>query len=369
MGDFRTTVGEGIPLTRKARRRRLAWILLAVVGVLGAVVYAGIAIQVDRYAVASGYVTTKEYAEVRPPVSGTVAEILARSGDMVEESQVLVQLNAEEEEATLEETKRRVEKLVAEQQRRRAQIDVELERRRVILDEQKRNHQDAINIARLQLKNAQTKLERTRELVERGLKAASALEDDSLKEQLAQAQLASLLAKDLAIHETLLAKDEAAYQNEMAAMAQELEAQRDAVRRAEARLRSKQIKAPIAGQVLRYEFVIGELVRPETVLFELFGGTEKVLKLQILERYATKVAPGQRYSAVLASFAGLQTIYFTGQVQRLRNVIQAEGRKTYRVAYCDFNDRGFTIPPGTTAEARIYYGRSCLWFYLFNIDL
>ena len=29
---------------------------------------------------------------------------------------------------------------------------------------------------------------------------------------------------------------------------------------------------------------------------------------------------------------------------------------------------GRSIPPGTTAEARVYYGRSCLLFYLFNVD-
>jgi multidrug efflux pump subunit AcrA (membrane-fusion protein) len=369
MGDFRTTIGESIPLTRKARRRRLLWIGGTILVLLAAVVYAGVAIKMERYAVASGYVTTREYAEVRPPTSGTVAKIEAHSGDKVEKGQVLVRLDAEEEEASLEEAKRKVEKLAAEQERRRAQIEVELQRRQVTLEEQKRNLQDAINIARLQLKNAQSKLKRTRELVERGLKAASALEDDSLKEQLAQAQLASLLAKDLTIYETLLAKDKAAYQNELAAMEQDLEAQRDVVRRAEARLRAKMVRAPIAGTVLRYEFVVGELVRPETVLFEIFGGDEKVLKLRIAERYATKVAPGQKYSAVLASFSGLQTIYFTGRITRLRNVIQAEGRQTYRVAYGDFDDRGFAIPPGTTAEARIYYGRSCLWFYLFNIDL
>jgi multidrug efflux pump subunit AcrA (membrane-fusion protein) len=369
MGDFRTTIGESIPLTRKAQRRRLFWIFGITILLLAAIVYAGIAIKMERYAVASGYVTTKKYAEVRPPTSGTVANILAHSGDKVKIGQVLVQLNAEEEEASLEETKSKVEKLAAERERRRAQIEIELQRRQVSIDEQKRNHQDAINIARLQLKNAQNKLKRTKELVERGLKAASALEDDGLKEQLAQVQLTSLLAKDFAIYETLLAKDKAAYQNELMAMEQELEAQRDAVRRAEARLRSKQVRAPISGRVLRYEFVVGELVRPETVLFEIFGGEEKVLKLRIAEHYATKVAPGQRYSAILASFSGLQTIYFTGKVTRLRNVIQAEGRKTYRVAYCNFDDQGFVIPPGTTAEARIYYGRSCLWFYLFNIDL
>jgi len=261
-----------------------------------------------------------------------------------------------------------VEKTKMELRRRRAEMDNELERRHVDIEEQKKNHQDAINIARLQLQNAQTKLKRTRELVEHGLKAGSALDDEGLKEQLSQAQLTSLLSRDLAIYEVLLQKDRAAYLTEILAMEQETKALQDTVKRAEARLRAKQIRAPIAGQVLRYEFVIGELVRPETVLFEIFGGRKKVLKLQISERYATKVAVGQRYSAVLGPYRGIQPIYFLGKIQYLRNVIQAEARKTYRVAYCDFDSQGKDIPPGTTAEARIYYGTSSLWFYLFNID-
>lgn len=368
MGDYRTTIGEKPPLPRKARRRRRLIIAGTLLAVVAGIVYAGIAIDVERYAAASGYVTTKEYAEVRPSSSGTVAEILAQNGQHVDKGQVLVRLEADEEKASLEEARRRVQKMEVDLNRRRAEIKTQMERSRLSIEEQKRNHRDAITVARLQLKNAQTKLKRTEELVERGLKAASALEDDRLKEQLAQAQLASLLAKDLTIYESLLAQDEVARAAEIKAMEQELNALSDAVKRMEARVRAKEIRAPIAGTVLRYEFVIGELVRPETVLFEIFGGEDRVLKLRVAERYATKVAEGQRYSAVLASYSGLQKIYFTGTIEHLRNVIQAEGRTTYRVAYCTFDPRGHTIPPGTTAEARIYYGRSCLWFYLFNVD-
>jgi multidrug resistance efflux pump len=152
-------------------------------------------------------------------------------------------------------------------------------------------------------------------------------------------------------------------------MEEELNALNDAVRRTEARLRAKEIRAPIAGQVLRYEFVIGELVRPETVLYEIFGGNELVLKLRVAERHAARVAVGQRYRAVLPPYSGLQKTYFHGTIELLRNVIQAEGQTTYRVAYCSFDPKDYTVQPGTTAEARLYYGRSCLWFYLLNIDL
>lgn len=369
MSDYRTTIGEKKPLPpRTARRRRLS-VALLVLGVLGGLIYGGLAIRIDRYVAASGYVTTRDYAEVRPAQAGMVAEILVSSGSVVEQGQVLVRLDDQEEQATCEEARRRAHKMEVELARRRTEVETALERSRLAIEDQKRSHKDAIEIARLQLRDAQTKLARTKELVERGLKAASALEDDGLKEELAQAQLASLLARDLSLYEALLERDRSAYMTELRAMEEELNALNDAVRRAEARLRAKEVRAPIAGRVLRYEFVIGELVRPETVLYEIFGGDELVLKLRVPERHAARVAPGQRYRAVLSPYSGLHRVYFTGTVELLRDVIQAEGQTTYRVAYCTFDPRDYPVQPGTTGEARVYYGRSCLWFYLFNVDL
>ena len=133
-------------------------------------------------------------------------------------------------------------------------------------------------------------------------------------------------------------------------------------------MRSREIRAPIAGQVLRYEFVLGELVRPETLLYEIFGGDKQILKLRILERHALRVAVGNRYYAWLASYRGLQRIRFRGEVQHLRNVIQSDGQATYRVAFCSFDPQNNAVPPGTTAEAKIYYGKTYLWFFLFGLD-
>jgi membrane fusion protein, multidrug efflux system len=368
MSDYRRTVGEEKPeAPSKVRRRR--WLLLLIgLLVLGGIAYTGIAVKIERYVLASGYVTTSEYAEVRPAAAGTVAEILVSSGKVVQKGDVLVRLESEEELATCEEAKRRVQKMEVDVERRRTEMETQIKRSQLAIDEQKRNHRDAIDIARLQLRDAQTKLQRTRELVERGLKAGNALEDDKLKEEMVQTQLASLLARDLTLYEALLERDRAAQATELQAMEAELNALRDGVRRAEARLKAKEIRAPIDGQVLRYEFVIGELVRPETVLCEIFGGGQLVLKLRVAERHAARVIAGQRYRAVLPPYKGLQRVYFRGTVEHLRNAIQAEGTTTYRVAYCSFDAQGYDIQPGTTAEARLYYGRSCLWFYLLNID-
>ena len=346
MGDYRTTAGESIPLSKRQRRTRFLLFFVLFLVVLAGIGVAGWRIQMDRYVLASGYVTTEMYAEVRPPTVGIVAEILVKSGMQVEKGQAVVRLEASEERATLEEAKSLVNKVEAELSRREAEIA-----------ELKRKVREDIEIAKLRLQNTSAKLLRTRELLTKGLVAASALEDDKLKEDLSKAELTSLLSKDKSI-----------YDKELAVLRQDLAGRSDSVSRAEARVRAKEIRAPIAGSVLRYEFVIGELVRPETVLLEIFGGEKQILKLRVAERYAMRVAPQQRYKARLAPYRGLQPVRFEGEVQHLRSVIQAEGQKTYRVAYCSFDAGGHDVPPGTSAEAKIYYGRSCLWFYLFGVD-
>ncbi|MDD3954299.1 MAG: biotin/lipoyl-binding protein [Lentisphaeria bacterium] len=369
MGDLRITTGEELPLGKKQARKRRNMIFLVMFLLLAAIVTAGSLIKLDRYTVAAGYVTTEDYAEVRPPVTGIVSKILVSSGKVVQAGEVLVQLNSEEEEALLAETKARVSKLQTEVERRKAEMAIDLERRGVDLMEQQRAHKDNISIAELQLQNAQTRLKLTSELVARGLKAANNLEDDRLKEQLAKVTLTSLQNKDFTIYEELLKRDRSKYDQEIAALANELRALEDAVRRVEARLQTRLIRAPISGMVVRYEFVVGELLTPTSVIYEIFGGDKQVLKLRISERHAIKVGVGQPYRARLAPYKGLIRNYFWGEVEYLRNVIQNDGKTNYRMAYCSFDPGEHSIPPGTTAEARIYYGKSSLWLYIFNVDL
>ncbi len=95
MSVLRTTSGEALPLGKAASERRRNKILLGLFLFLAVAITAGIMIKIDRYTVASGYVTTEHYAEVRSPVTGIVGKILVTSGAVVEAGQVLVQLNAE----------------------------------------------------------------------------------------------------------------------------------------------------------------------------------------------------------------------------------------------------------------------------------
>ncbi len=366
MGDYRKTTGEQTPETAvNERRAKIRFrVMLGIIFVL--ILLLGFFTRIPRYTLAKGYVTTMDYAEVRPPVTGIVSRILVSSGMHVEKGQVMVELKAEEEEALLSETKARVSKLQTEIERRRAEMGIDIERRTVELSEQKRAHNDKIKIAELQQQNAETRVKLTQELVEKGLKAAAHLEDDRLRLQLAQLELKSLQSKDFAIYEELLKKDQEKYNRELNALQNEMEAMMDSVKRVEAKIETRKIRAPIDGVVVRYEFVVGELLQPTHVIYEIFGGDKLVLKLNVGEKYATRLAKGQRYRALLSSYRGLERRYFRGEVEALRNVIQTRGDMSYRVAYCSFDAQGLEIPPGTTAEARIYYGTSCFWFYLFN---
>ncbi len=346
MGDIRITAADKIPLSRQERITRRRKIILIITGICLAILILGFIIPVNNYVPATGYVTTEEYAEIRSPMIGKVKKIMVHSGDTVNKGDLLVQLEAEEEMASLGEAKKQLNKVEAELKRRTAEIE-----------EEKRRLAEDINVAILKLQNAVSRLARTKELFSKGLVSGSMMEEDELKEKLARAELESLQKKDISI-----------YEKELMVLREELEAKREAVIKAEASVKAKEIRAPISGQVLKYEFVQGELVKPETVLMEIFGGTRQILKLRVSERYATKISVGNKYAARLGSYRSLIGTYFYGKVESLRNVIQSEGGNTYRVVYCSFDSKDKHVPPGTTAEAKIYIGKRPLWLFLLGIN-
>jgi multidrug resistance efflux pump len=345
MGDFHVTSAGDMPVTPKESRLRRKRILTTAGVAFFFIILAGFVIPVNQYVRALGYVTADQYAEVRPSHAGRVDKIFVQSGARVKESDLLLQLDASEEQSVLEEAKSRAQK-----------AEAELVRRETEIMEEKRRLAEDIAVAVLRLSNVVNRLERSRELFTKEFVTAAALEEDQLKVQLARAELGTLTNKDLSV-----------YDNQIHVLRQELEARHDAMEGAEVNVRTKEIRAPIAGQVLRYEFVAGEMVRPETVLFEIFGGDRLILKLRIPEQHATRVAVGNRYSAMLSSYRGLKGVYFEGKVERMRNVIQSEGQQTYRVVFCSFDPQNYNVPPGTTAEAKIYCGKTCLWFFLFGV--
>ena len=337
--------GEALPVPPRERRRKRWKRLQAVALAAILIVAAGLVIRVERHVLAIGYVTTTEYAQVFPAVSGAVAEIVMDSGEDVQAGDVLVRLEASRERALRDEAVSRAGKAEAELLRREAEIV-----------EERRQREALVVMAQLRLQRASARLQLAHELSDKGLTSGTALEDERLNEQLARAELDALRTAD----ETLPGM-------ELTVLEREVQAARAAGARAEAELAARHIRAPIAGRVLRYGFVRGELVRPDTVVYEVFGGDGQVLKLRVPERYATLIASGQPYRAQLRSYQGPRRVWFTGTVERLRDVIETENQRTYRIIFCTFDPQGHPVPPGTTAEASIRVGRTSLWAHLFGL--
>lgn len=367
MGDIRTTQGEKPPVPVREQKWHRSTTFVVTVQVLLVVVLTGTFVKIPRYTLANGYVTTYDWAEVRPPVSGVVKVIHVKTGATVKAGDLLVELNSEVEEANLAEAQTTLQQLKSNKDKRIVEMEIDIERRTVTLNEEKRLNHENIAKAELELSTAQTTLKLTRELVEKGLKAATNLETDLAREKLAALNLKILKDKDFTPFEELIQRDQEKYKKELAAYDKQVEAQEERIRRLEAVLETRRIRAPIDGRVVRYTFVPGELLQPSSVIYEIFHG-DLELKLRISERYASKVAVGQKYRAELSTMRGVRSYYFYGEVQYLRNVIQADGNTTYRVAYCSFDPGPYEVTMGTTCEARIYYGKSSFWFYLFGLD-
>ncbi len=342
MGDIRTTTGEKLPPTATERRGRKLRILLMTLLLLLAAGVAGHRFEVRRHAPAAGYATTSGYAEVRSAIIGQVAEILVTSGETVGAGDVLVRLDDHAEQAAVAEARRQV-----------AKSEAELAHREAASAQARREQADRLRIAELEAGHAARRLEVTRQLHARGLASGRQLSDDEFAVQRSTEVLRALREADWTAEERAVE-----------VLRQDVALRRDALARATTALEQRSVRAPRDGRVVRYTFYIGELVRPDMVLYEIFEGGVDTLRLRIPERYATLVRPGMAVEARLGSHRTLPATRFHGTVELLRDVVEGDGLRNYRVAYCAFDRNGLEVAPGTSAEARIRIGRSSLWMLL-----
>ncbi len=345
MGEYRSTRGEKPPETNSEKKRRVWRNILRVVIVVAALVAAAVFIQVPRRVPASGYATTAPYAEVRAPLTGVIISISAFSGDKVEVGDVLVHLSDELEKAALQRAEIEADRVRAELAFREAEYIDQL-----------RSHSNEVQVAALALEYAQKRLEITRQLVEEGVSTKRDLMSDEY--QVAQSALR---------HRQLSGKDLTVWRRQVEMLRRQLDSATAAVRSAKADLEARTVRAPTAGTVLRHTFFVGEVARPDQVLYEIFGSEQRLLRLKVPERYATRISEGLPVRAQFRSSKRLVRRNWTpATVGEMRDVIQAEGNETYRVIYCPYEAAGHDVPPGTTADAEILLGKVPLWRVIFD---
>lgn len=344
MGEYRTTAGEKLPSTvREKRLRGRRNGLLAILIVL--LVYsAGHWIRFNRYVPASGYLTSEEYAEVRPEVSGPVTRILVSSGDFVSSNTVLACLEDGAQQAALEEAEQLAEKAAAE-----------LALRETELVEKRRIHARELEKARLRLEHARDRMGITRQLADMGLASGWELADQEFNVSLAEANFLMLEEADVEVDERGLD-----------VLRGEVAVRRAAAKRARVAVEQRRIRSPIRGRAVRFTFHIGEVVRPDNVLYEIFGGEDHVLRLRVPERHSNRVAVNQRCRALFDAYPGWPRRWFHGRVVHLRDLIQTDARTSYRVVYVVLDPTGKPLTPGATVQAGIRIGRQSLWEHIFD---
>lgn len=346
MGEYRSTSGEKRPATAGEKRLRRSRVLVG--SLAGAVVIGmlGQFIQVPRRVPAAGYATTSSYAEIRAPLVGQITGIDRVSGDRVDEGDMLARMEDAVERALLAEAESEVRRCSAELAYKEAE-----------LGEQLRERTNRIVVAAMTLEHARRRLEITTQLGGKGLASSRDVMEDTFKVRLAEAEYRRLGETDFRLAE-----------RQLAVLRQTLQSRQDAVARARANLHARTIRAPIAGRVFRHTFFVGEVVRPDMVLFEIFGGDDHVLRLRVPERYATRVATNQPVRAQLRTDRRLLGRHWLqGHVGHVRDAIQAEGNQTYRVVYAPFDPGTIAVPPGATADAQIEVGRTSIWRMLFDL--
>lgn len=345
MGEYRSTKGEKPPETSSEKRHRHIRNFLRVFGIIAIVVLLGVFIKVPRRVPASGYATTFPYSEVRSSVNGTIQSIEVSSGDVVKAGDVLVRLYDEVEKAALQRAEVEAKRMESELDARIAEYADEV-----------RSHSNAVQIASLSMEYAKRKLGITKQLLEKGLASSRDLMSDEHQVALCEMQFNQLNDRDIS-----------AGLRQIEALRRQLEAANAAVRSARADLEARIVRAPSAGQVLRHTFYVGELARVDQVLYEIFGDEERLVRLRVPERYATRIVQGLPIRIQFRTakrFA--RRNWVKGEVFEMRSAIQAEGNNTYRVIYCPYEEPEFDVPPGTTADAEILLGKVSLWRLVFD---
>lgn len=239
--------------------------------------------------VASGRVQTPHRIDIGAQVTGTVVRVPVAEGQAVRAGEVLVELDATEAQAAVQQAQTAV-----------AQAQAKL---RQLHEVQAPVAEQNLRQAKATLEYARTQHSRNEELFERGFIGRAALDDSRKNVELADAQLhaaqrqlESALAggSDVAVAETALAQARA---NAAAARA---------------RLSYATITTPVAGTLIGRDVERGDVVQPGKVLMTLSPAGDTQLVVQIDEKNLALLESGQhaiasadayprkRFDAVLA---------------------------------------------------------------------
>lgn len=274
----------------QARYKVLGMTLVAVVllSVFVPRVLFGPKVQVEQVAqrnfvqtvVASGHVENPHRIDIGVQLTGTVLSVPVNEGQKVTQGTVLIQLNAEELEASLRQAE------LSEQQA--------LVHLRQLKELQAPLAQQSLLQAQANRESALRQWERTQELFDKGFIGAAAKDEAHRAEQVALAQLNSARQQLASVSKG---------GSEIAAADAALAFAQAAVEGARSRLNYTQVKAPADGTLIARDVEKGDVVQPGKALMVLSPAGETQLVLQIDEKNLHLVHLGQMALASADAYA------------------------------------------------------------------
>ncbi len=337
MTDLKAVNTTRPPRTKKPRRfwsfRRVLLLLVLLVAVL-----AGVAaiVPTRRWIECDGILITKDEAEIRPRVEGTIEKWLKKHGDKVTKGEIVVQLRDSLQQAAYVQAKK--ELLVAH-----AQLKHLTESQVIQLAEQK----EKINRARLNVKmiakELQTMIDCGPSFSKQEL-ANTRLRLDVAISQLEELRIPKQKALDLKIK--VLQEQKAVVESKM--------------QLCETQIELKKIRAPLDGIIWFNDFEPGEVVKPEHVLGHMFNTDEWIVKLQLPESEIAYVQNEQSIEVELIAYPWWKHGYITATVSDVLRVVtpRATGDGIFYAEGLLENPSDQRLNPGMKIRASIDAGQT-----------
>ena len=296
------------PLPRQRRRRALVAGLVVVALATGVVYWRSRAVEVDAVSVqtdalqrtllVSARVQNRDRVDIGATLTGRVQQVQVREGDRVTRGQPLVELEADELRAAVDQ----------------AQASLRQARARVASQQAvaRPGADAALQQAQATLAAAEREYARTEELLQADFVSAARLDDARRAVEIARSQRVAAQAQAQA--------NQRRGPETAAAIAQQ-DLTLAALRAAQARLTQATLRAPAPGQLIARDVEPGQIVQPGRMLLTLAVDGPTEIVAQIDERFLGQLEIGQR-AKVLADAYPKQP--FDAQLVRLAPAVDAQ---------------------------------------------
>ncbi|HSX78336.1 MAG TPA: efflux RND transporter periplasmic adaptor subunit [Candidatus Saccharimonadia bacterium] len=242
---------------------------------------------------ATGYIVAAHKIQVAPKVNGRVAQVLVGKGQQVQHGQVLVRLEDDDYRAQLQQANGQL-------QTAQARLQEALHGAR---PEEIAQAQANVKEVRADLENARIQLQRTQQLIAKGLVAWVVTDD-------AQARYNSLTAREQALEKAYTLVRLGPRQEQIDSLRGQVEQARGQVAYWETQLQNTMIQAPVAGTILERNVERGEFVTTGFVgergakgyVVSLADLQDLQVELDISQNDFAKLGPQQRASVTTDAY-------------------------------------------------------------------